>query len=49
MTTEILRNQLYRVGDDGTTAEERLQVRGLGRGGRGNCNSDPPVGRTYGL
>ena len=27
MTTEILRNQLYRVGDDGTTAEERLQVR----------------------
>lgn len=27
MTTEILRNMLYRVGDDGQTAEDRLAVR----------------------
>lgn len=26
MTTEILRNMLYRVGDDGATADERLKV-----------------------
>ncbi|PRW05688.1 DEAD DEAH box helicase, partial [Chlorella sorokiniana] len=29
MTTEILRNMLYRVGDDGTTADERLKDVGL--------------------
>ena len=28
MTTEILRNMLYRVGDDGRTADERLKARG---------------------
>ena len=26
MTTEILRNMLYRVGDDSATADERLKV-----------------------
>ena len=29
MTTEILRNMLYRVDDDGSTAEDRLAVRRL--------------------
>lgn len=41
MTTEILRNMLYRVDDDGRpSAEDRLKARGGGGGGgggRGAC------------